>query len=60
MSDTFDNLIFAFDLQFFSEKLRKKLPKINFIKPNISFSSITLEQASELMNYSEKYEVEVL
>lgn len=117
MSETFDKLIFGFDLQVFSEKLRKKLAKLNFIKPifytneffedildyckikknitvgisgllgvphetkedieeiyilceklynkyenihNISFSPITLEPASALITYPEKYGVEVL
>ena len=33
MSETFNKLIFDFDLQIFSEPLRKKLAKVNFIKP---------------------------
>lgn len=33
ISDTFDKLVFGIDLQVFSEPLRKKLAKLNFIKP---------------------------
>ncbi|MFN8671024.1 MAG: cobalamin-dependent protein [Candidatus Sericytochromatia bacterium] len=117
MSETFENLIFGFDLQVFSENLRKKLAKLNFIKPifytndffedilsycqnknniavgisgllgvpyeekedikeifnfsyklfrkyrniySVLFSPITLEPASALLKYPDKYEVELL
>lgn len=43
ISETFDKLVFGIDLQVFSEPLRKKLSKLNFIKPLFFTNDYLLE-----------------